>query len=203
LSSQHRAGVINLFLWAGSFEGIRFSISWKEIKIIKNQSTSLKINPLLWKSILEDVTGLGVFTNWVVWIHEELQLDWSHLVHIRTIHLVHIIHLENKRNSGGWGLSLTEWGKAVEDLENLIMAILKIDWLNRNVITVIDVDRTIANYDLFYNISITVSCISKLSKIDCNMIQIIGIIVHLTKIVISVMGSMCHTSHLWTNINHH
>jgi hypothetical protein len=31
----------------------------------------------------------------------------------------------------------------------------------------------------------------------------IQIIVTLTKIVISVMGSLCHTSQLSTNINHH
>jgi hypothetical protein len=46
-------------------------------------------------------------------------------------------------------------------------------------------------------------CIPILSKMERNIIQIIGIKVTLTKIVIMVIGSMTHTSHLWTNINNH
>jgi hypothetical protein len=58
------------------------------------------------------------------------------------------------------------------------------------------VERTIANYNhhLFNAISRIGSFIPILSKMEDNMIQITEIIITSTKIVISVMGSICHTS---------
>jgi hypothetical protein len=55
-------------------------------------------DPLLWSSILEDGKISGVLGGWVVWIHEELQLDPLRLVRVRPIHLVHLLHLRNKPN---------------------------------------------------------------------------------------------------------
>jgi hypothetical protein len=47
------------------------------------------------------------------------------------------------------GFLRIEGCKAVEDLENLLMAIVWTEFFSRDVITVIYVERTIAIYDLF------------------------------------------------------
>jgi hypothetical protein len=62
------------------------------------------LDPLLWTSILEDSKLSGVLgaSNWIVWIHEKLQLDTLRLVRINPINLVHLLHLGNKRNGGGF-----------------------------------------------------------------------------------------------------
>jgi hypothetical protein len=87
------------------------------------------LDPILWASILEDSKLLGVLgtSSWVVCIHEKLQLDPLRLVRIRPINLVHLLHLGNKGNWGG-GFWRTEGGKAAVDLENLLMAIVWIDF---------------------------------------------------------------------------
>jgi hypothetical protein len=81
------------------------------------------LDTLLWASNLEDIKLLGVLGTsvWVVWIHDKLQLDALRLVHIRPINLFHLIYLRNKRNEG---FSCTVGGKAIEDLENLLIAIV-------------------------------------------------------------------------------
>jgi hypothetical protein len=58
---------------------------------------------LLGPSILEDNIVSGVFRTlfWVVWIHEEFQLDPLSHLRIRPIHLVILFYLGNKRNGEG------------------------------------------------------------------------------------------------------
>jgi hypothetical protein len=85
------------------------------------------LDPLLWASILEDRKLSGVFGVWVIWIHEELQLDPLRLVRVRPINLVHLLNLGNKRNWGAF--LLIEGSKETEDLENLLMKIVWIDLL--------------------------------------------------------------------------
>jgi hypothetical protein len=82
-------------------------------------------------SILEDIKLSGVLgtSGWVIWIHEKLQLDPLRLVRVRPFNLVNIIHLGNKRN--GVGFLHTQGGKAAEDLENLLMAIVWIEILQQ------------------------------------------------------------------------
>jgi hypothetical protein len=89
------------------------------------------LDPLLWESILEDSKLSGLLGGWVVWIHEKLQLDPLRLVRVRPINLVYILHLENKRNGGSGKFSRKEGVKAVEDLENLLMAIFWIEILQQ------------------------------------------------------------------------
>jgi hypothetical protein len=104
---------------AGSFMRIRFSISRKAITHLIQSSghPSLKI------AINQVCMESGV-----VWIHEKLQLDPLRLVRFRPINLVHLLHLGNKRN--GMFLHI-EGGKAAEDLENLLMAIVWIEILQQ------------------------------------------------------------------------
>jgi hypothetical protein len=71
------------------------------------------LNPHLWLSILEDSKLSGVLGGWIVWIHEELQLDPLRVICIRPIHIVHLLHLGNK----GGGFLRTEGGTVAEDLE--------------------------------------------------------------------------------------
>jgi hypothetical protein len=52
---------------------------------------------------------------------------------------------------------------------------------------VLNVEKTITVDDLFETISRIVTCIPNLSQMECNMIQIIGFIEFLTKLI-SVMG---------------
>jgi hypothetical protein len=91
------------------------------------------LDPVLWDpaSIFEDRKLSGVLgaSSWVVWIHEEIQLDPLRLVRIRPINLVHLLHLGNKRNGGEF--SRTEGGKAAVDLKNLLMAIVWIEILQQ------------------------------------------------------------------------
>jgi hypothetical protein len=58
------------------------------------------LDPVLRASILEDskLSGVLGIQGWLVWIHEELQLDPLKLVRVRPINLVHLLHLGNKRN---------------------------------------------------------------------------------------------------------
>jgi hypothetical protein len=94
--------------------GIRFSIPRKAIN-------NYALDPFLWypASILKDskLSGVLVTSSWVVWIHEKIQLDPLRLVHIRPINLFHLLYLEG--------------GKATEDLENLLMAIVWIEILQQ------------------------------------------------------------------------
>jgi hypothetical protein len=105
---------------AGSFMGIRFSISRKAITHLIQSSghPSLKIEN--YREYLEP-------GGWVVWIHENFQLDQLRLVFVRPINLIHLLHLGNKRN-GGEFLG-TKKGKAAADLENLLIAIIWIEIL--------------------------------------------------------------------------
>jgi hypothetical protein len=74
------------------------------------------LDPILWKSNLEDRKLLGVLgiQDWVVSIHEKLQLDPLRRVRLRPINRVRLLHLGNKRNGGG--LLCNKGGKAAEDL---------------------------------------------------------------------------------------
>jgi hypothetical protein len=58
------------------------------------------LDPLLWKSILEDskVSEVLGTSSWVVWILEECYLDPLSLIYVRSINLVYLLYLENKRN---------------------------------------------------------------------------------------------------------
>jgi hypothetical protein len=60
------------------------------------------INKLLWECIFEDrkVSGVLGTCSWLVWIHEELQLDQFHFVRVRSINLFYFLYLGNKRNHG-------------------------------------------------------------------------------------------------------
>jgi hypothetical protein len=105
------------------------------------------LDPILWASILEDSKLLGVLgtSSWVVCIHEKLQLDPLRLVRIRPINLVHLFHLGNKGNWGGDSGAQKEakqrriWKTYSWPLSGLIL-------VNRSVITVLYVERTIAIY---------------------------------------------------------
>jgi hypothetical protein len=115
------------------------------------------LDPILWASILEDSKLSGVLGGWVIWIHEELQLDPFRLVRVRPIHLVHFLHLGNKRNGGKGRVLHTEGGKAAEDSKNLLKAIVWIEILQQKC----DESSRIG------------SCIPILSKIKCNIFHII------------------------------
>jgi hypothetical protein len=88
------------------------------------------LDPVFWVSILEDrkLSGVLGIQGWVVWIHEELQLDPLRLVRVRPIKLDHLLHLGKKTNGG---FSRTEGGKAAADLENLLMVIVCIKILQQ------------------------------------------------------------------------
>jgi hypothetical protein len=60
------------------------------------------LDPVLWASVLEDskLSGVLGIQGWVVWIHEDLQLDPVRLVHISPINLVHLFTLETKGMEG-------------------------------------------------------------------------------------------------------
>jgi hypothetical protein len=105
------------------------------------------LDPILWVSILEDSKLIGLFEGWVVWIHEELQLDPLRLVHVKPIKLVHLLHLGNKRNGGG---SCTQKEAKQRNIwKTYSWPLSGLKFLNRSVITVLYVERTIAIYDLF------------------------------------------------------
>jgi hypothetical protein len=103
--------------------------------------------PILWASILEDSKLSGVLgtSSWVVWMHENLQLDSLRLVCIRTINLVRLLHLENKKNGGllvqRRRQSSRSFGKLTHD------NCLDRFFFNRSVISVLYVERIIAIYD--------------------------------------------------------
>jgi hypothetical protein len=98
----------------------------------------------------------------------------------------------------------TRGGKAIEGLERLLMAIVQIDLAQQLVWSQCSMLRGQSQIMIYFSQFLDiVACIPILSKTDFNMIQIIGIILSLTKIVILSMRSMVHTSHLWTSINHH
>jgi hypothetical protein len=59
------------------------------------------LDSLLWAPILGDSKLCGVLGDWVVWIHEEFQLDSLRIVRVKPINLVRLHHLGNKRN---WGM---------------------------------------------------------------------------------------------------
>jgi hypothetical protein len=111
------------------------------------------------------------------------------------INLVQILHLGNKRNGGG-DYSAQKEGYQRNIWKTYSWSLFRLIWLNRSVITVLYAKMTIKNHGclLFEVISRIESCIKVLSKMDCNIIQIIWIIVTFTKIVTSVMGSVAHTS---------
>jgi hypothetical protein len=69
--------------------------------------------PILWESILKDskVSGVLGASNWIIWIHEELQLDPLSLVCVRHFKLVHILHIESTIIGEG-AISRIEGGKA-------------------------------------------------------------------------------------------
>jgi hypothetical protein len=89
------------------------------------------LDPIHWELILEVSKLSGVLEDWVFWIHEKIQLDQLGLVSMRPINFVHLLHLGNKRNGKGGGFLRTEGGKEVEDLKNLLMAIVGIDFLQQ------------------------------------------------------------------------
>jgi hypothetical protein len=105
----------------------RFLHGYQALNLTEGHHT---FDPLLWATILESSKLSGLLGGWVVWIHENLQLDPLRLVHISHINLVHLLHLGDKRN--GWGeLFHTEGGKATEELDNLLTVIVWIDFLQQ------------------------------------------------------------------------
>jgi hypothetical protein len=125
--------------------------------------------------------GVLLIQGWIIWIHEKLQLDPLRLVCVRLVNLVHLLLLGQKRN-GGRGFLCTEGGKAVEDLENLLMAIVLIEILQQKCDLWKD-DHNLwlsSILDYFWNRIMY----PNLVKHGCNMIQIISMIVTSTKIVI-------------------
>jgi hypothetical protein len=80
----------------------------------------------------------------------------------------------------------TEEGKAVEYLETYSCPLFRLIFLNKSVIKMLYVERIIAIYYPFKTISRIGTSIPILSKIECNTIQIISIIVTLTKIGIFI-----------------
>jgi hypothetical protein len=84
-----------------------------------------EIDQLLLTSILEYSKLSGVIGDWVILIHDKVQIDPLRLVCIKCIHLVHLLQFKNKRNGGGDFL-------AAEDLENLLVAIVQIDLAQQN-----------------------------------------------------------------------
>jgi hypothetical protein len=86
------------------------------------------LDPVLWASILEDSELSRVLgtSGCVTLICKQHQFDPIRLVRIRPINLVHLLHLGNEWN-GGMGFLRTEEGKEVENMENLLMAIVWIE----------------------------------------------------------------------------
>jgi hypothetical protein len=93
------------------------------------------LDPVLWASIFEDIKLSVVLgsLSWVVCIHEKLQIDQLRLVRVSPINLVNILHLGNKMNEGVLVQRRRQnsGGKTAEDLENLLMAIVWIDWVQQ------------------------------------------------------------------------
>jgi hypothetical protein len=119
------------------------------------------LDPILWASILEDSKLSGVLgsSGWIVWIHEELQVDPLRLVRISPINLVHLLHLGNK----GMGASCAQKESNQRQICKTYSWLLSgLKFFKRTVITVLYVERTIAIYDghLFYTISRIGSCMS-------------------------------------------
>jgi hypothetical protein len=81
------------------------------------------LDPFLWAFILKENKVLSVIGGWTAFTHEEIQIYQLSLVLVRPIHLFHILHLGNERKGG---FLRTEEGKAAENLENLVMYIVKI-----------------------------------------------------------------------------
>jgi hypothetical protein len=102
------------------------------------------LDPLLWASILEDGKLLGVLGGWAIWIHEVLQLDPLRNICIRPINLVHLLHLGNERNMGGGSCAQKE-AKQQRIWKPYSWPFSGLKFFNRNVITVLCVERTIAN----------------------------------------------------------
>jgi hypothetical protein len=80
----------------------------------------------------------------------------------------------------------------IEHIQTILLTPLKVIPTGRTSIQMLKkkllhVERTIAIYDLFWTISTNESCNPILSKMECNIIQIIPTIVTVTKILFSLM----------------
>jgi hypothetical protein len=94
----------------------------QEHQVLNLQEVHHPRDPIFWDpaSILEESKLSGVLgaSSWFVWIHEKFQLDPLRLFRIKPMNLVHLLHLGKERNGG---FLFTEGGKAVEDLEILLI----------------------------------------------------------------------------------
>jgi hypothetical protein len=107
------------------------------------------IDSVLWASILEESNLSEVFGGWIVWIHDNLQLDPLRLVCVRPINLVHLLlHLGNKRNEGR-GSQTQKEAKQGWIWKTYSWPLSGLKFFNRSVIIVLYVERTIAIYNLF------------------------------------------------------
>jgi hypothetical protein len=122
--------------------------SWLSSSQSHGRSIPTISNPLKNVSILEDSKLSGVLgtSEWVVLIHEKLQLDPICLFYIRPINLVYLLHLGNKRKGGRGSCAQKEARqRRIRKTYSWILSGLK--FFNRSVISVLYVERTIAIHD--------------------------------------------------------
>jgi hypothetical protein len=96
---------------------------------------------------------------------------------------------------------LTEGSKLAEHLENYHMGISQVDlaqqllWTKCSMLIVQSQNMIVDKFSIFLELDLIFQSYQRWS-VTCNMIQIMVIIFVLTEIIISVMRSMAHISHL-------
>jgi hypothetical protein len=90
------------------------------------------------------VLGVLGASSWVIWIHEELQLDQLRLIRIRPINLFNLLHLGKERNGGVEGSRAQKEAKQRKIWKTYSWSLSGLIFFNRSVITVLYVERTIA-----------------------------------------------------------
>jgi hypothetical protein len=118
---------------------------FQENQILNLTEVHHPFDPLLLECILEDSKVSGVLGGWFFCIHEEIQLDLLSLVRSRSIHLLHFLNLAKRKNRRD---SRTE-DKSSEYLKTYPWSFLRLIWLNRIVIILFYVERTIAIYECY------------------------------------------------------
>jgi hypothetical protein len=129
-----------LVLSAGSFMGIRFSISRKAITHLIQSSGNPSLKIANCREYLEPQAVLSGSMR--------LQLDPLRLVRIRLINLIHLLHLGNKRNWGEGGCSCAQKeAKQRRVWKTYSLPLSGLKFFNRSVITVLYIESKIAIYD--------------------------------------------------------
>jgi hypothetical protein len=88
------------------------------------------LDAILWAPVLDyrKLSGVLGALSWVVWIDEKLQIDPIRLVRVRRqAHQPYPSSSPWKQKEWGGELSLTEGGKAAEDLKSLLISIFWIE----------------------------------------------------------------------------